>query len=727
MNQNHFFARLRCFAISSALILACAVGHAKSVWPTTDTLPASFRLLGIHHAGRALLRWAPEDFPSWQHGVQQGYTLRRVTLVANGDSLSGAQIDASMTTLASRLLPQAESVFEQMSDTSNAAGVAGAALYEPNVEVTVGTGDAFIRALSQAEQNESRFGLGLVAADASFPVAAAMALGYSDPTVAPNSVYEYRIAYYATDTALAAVTRRIQIDTRTSLTLPALPGPALEARVGSALLSWSSQGLDMYYRGYDVERSADGGITWQTRNSEPLLPQETETAPDPTGLLYIDTLESEETTYQYRLRGHSIFGVSATGEMVAGKSLPAPLGAKPELTGVVRAAGGKLTAQWTFPSNLEDQIQGFRVYRSPFSDGPCEAVSALLPASERAFTDGQPRHTNYYLVKAVDLYDREVESISLLGQPEDPTPPVQVSGLSGSVSPQGAVSLQWTPNPDDDLYGYRVYRADRLDAEYVQVSEGTVSENAFSTQIAMNTLAEKAFFRVRAVDFRDNLGALSDPLVLDLPDVMPPAPPHLASLEPVKDGVKAVWSPSPSADVTHYEVQRRSLAQPAWTLAATVEASDTLGALQTTLDTELGGAADWEYRVVATDEAGLMGISATAKVTLPNPRRAPADRLKAETTVADKKMVVKLSWEYPYDPLLTEFAVYRSDNGGPMRLVRYLELAEFPPVAVVEEGKGYFVWRDTQTEPGNAYQYRVAARFLDGSDSPLSAVASKAF
>ncbi|MBK8652450.1 MAG: hypothetical protein IPN20_00550 [Haliscomenobacter sp.] len=169
---------------------------------------------------------------------------------------------------------------------------------------------------------------------------------------------------------------------------------------------------------------------------------------------------------------------------------------------------------------------------------------------------------NYYLVKAVDLFDREVESISLLGQPEDRTPPVQVSGLSGSVTPLGAVSLQWTANPDDDLYGYRVYRAGQLEAEYVQVSEGTVSENAFSTQIAMNTLAEKAYFRVRAVDFRDNLGALSDPLELALPDVMPPAPPHLASVEPVKDGVKAVWSPSPSEDVTHYEVQRRSLLHP---------------------------------------------------------------------------------------------------------------------------------------------------------------------
>lgn len=260
----------------------------------------------------------------------------------------------------------------------------------------------------------------------------------------------------------------------------------------------------------------------------------------------------------------------------------------------------------------------------------------------------------------------------------------------------------------------------------MQVSEGTVSENAFSTQIAMNTLAEKAYFRVRAVDFRDNLGALSDPLELALPDVMPPAPPHLASVEPVKDGVKAVWSPSPSEDVTHYEVQRRSLLHPAWIPAATIAASDTLSALQTTLDTELGGAADWESRVVATDEAGLTGICRPAGDPA-NPRRAPADRLKAETTIADKKMVVKLSWEYPYDPLLHEFAVYRSDNGGPMRLVRYLELSAFPSVAVVEAGRGYFVWRDTQTEPGNAYQYRVAARFLDGSDSPLSAVASKAF
>ncbi|WP_353485405.1 hypothetical protein, partial [Haliscomenobacter sp.] len=122
-------------------LLAIAV---FSMWTTAvaaqDT-SKQVRLLGIYAQGKALLRWAPTDYPSWQRGTKQGYRLERYTLQSNGGSLSNAQVLASRVVLSARLLPLSASIFEQMSDTSNAAGVAGAALYEDSVQVTVNTGD----------------------------------------------------------------------------------------------------------------------------------------------------------------------------------------------------------------------------------------------------------------------------------------------------------------------------------------------------------------------------------------------------------------------------------------------------------------------------------------------------------------------------------------------------------------------------------------------------------
>uniref|UniRef100_UPI0033651672 hypothetical protein n=1 Tax=Haliscomenobacter sp. TaxID=2717303 RepID=UPI0033651672 len=599
----------------------------------------------------------------------------------------------------------------------------GAALYEDSVQVTVNTGDPFVRALSMNQQNDSRFGLGLFAADASFGVAQAMGLGYADAQASANSVYEYRIAFYSADSTQLVGSWRTQIDTRVAQSLPALPVPAIEIKVKDVLLSWSKQGLDMYYTGYDVERSADNGSTWQKRNEHPVLPPETETALRPDVVFFTDTLNSETTTYRFRLRGHSIFGISAVGNSSDAKSTPPPLAEKPSITEVTPETGSKLLVKWTFPSSLNAQLKGFKVYRSPLVDGPFVAIGGLQGSSVRQYSDATPLHTNYYVVKAVDQFDQEWESLALLGQPEDNTPPAKVNGLSGKIDVSGLTILNWTANSEADVQGYRVYQADALDGDYTQINGEIVMGNAFSIQVPMNTSAENVYFKVLAVDFRENLGEESAPLVLKRPDVIPPAQPNLAAVEPVSIGIKAQWSPSVSKDVVLHEVQHRSLLQADWTTIATLNGA--ISGDQMTLDTALSGAADWEYRIVATDEAGLSSISPIMKVTLPNVKRPDVSQVKAETTIVDNKAAVKLSWEYPKDPFLREFAVYRSENNGPARVYRYLELAKFPPLAEVEQGRQYYVWRDTQTQVGVTYHYQIVAKFMDGSASGMSSAVAK--
>lgn len=65
--------------------------------------------------------------------------------------------------------------------------------------------------------------LGLVVADASFPVAVAMGLVFRDNTVAANSVYEYHIRIYSADTTQTRAAWLATIDTRQTQSLPALP------------------------------------------------------------------------------------------------------------------------------------------------------------------------------------------------------------------------------------------------------------------------------------------------------------------------------------------------------------------------------------------------------------------------------------------------------------------------------------------------------------------------
>jgi hypothetical protein len=681
------------------------------------------RLVGIHANGQALLRWAPVNFGSWQRGISQGYRLERYTIVSNGSELPSAQILASKLVLVSRLLPQSEQVFEAMSDTSNVAGVAGAAIYEDSVQVVVSTGDELIRAISTSQQNDTRYGLGLFAADASFNVAKAMALGYADNQVAANSVYEYRIQFFGADTTQSTGSWSKRIDTRIAESLPVLPMPAAEVNVKRVLLKWSKAGLDEYYSSYSIERSSDNGQSWQKRNQAPILPPETDQASNPDVLLYADTLDSEAITYQYRIRGHSIFGISASGSSTNAKSTPALLADKPAIEDVMPETGGAMLVKWTFPAVLEPQIKGFKVFRANAVDGNFQAISSLQTPSIRQYSDASPSHTNYYLVKAIDQYDREYASLALLGQPEDKTPPGKVSGLSGKINEAGLATLNWSHNAEEDLHGYRIFQADAATGDFIQVSESLVLGNTHTVQVALNTTAEKVYFKVLAVDFHENTSEFSNSLELQRPDIVPPANPLLAELELVSIGVGIKWAPSVSSDVVSHEVQRRSILSANWKSVA--KFSSALNGDQVTIDTTKHDAADCEYRVLATDDAGLSSSSANMKINIPTIKRPLVTELKVESTVVDNNPAIKLVWEYGKEPLLRGFVVYRSEAGGPLRVHQQLDLSTFKPLGEAEKGREFYVWRDTQVKEGSSYQYQIVAKFLDGTASDMSVAVAK--
>jgi uncharacterized protein len=45
-------------------------------------------------------------------------------------------------------------------------------------------------------------------------------------------------------------------------------------------------------------------------------------------------------------------------------------------------------------------------------------------------------------------------------------------------------------------------------------------------------LAKKAYYKIVALDFRHNASGWSEPGVLEIPDIVPPAPPSLSLVEP---------------------------------------------------------------------------------------------------------------------------------------------------------------------------------------------------
>lgn len=682
---------------------------------------SSVQINGVYHQGKVLLRWVPADFPSWQKGNTLGYKLERIRLTNSGAAQSQEQVNASLLVIDSLLKPAPESLFISMSDTLNAAGIAAAALYQESFDVVpMANGDDLARALNANAQQENRYGFGLLAADGSFVVAKSMALGYADQnSLQSGETYQYRLYQHTQINGQSPLlVGTIMVSTAADYQPPSPSQPRIEVKGQQALLSWSRTGLEQHYTTYLVERSTDAGNTWTKANNSPLLSPEKEG--NNADLVFFGDQLPANGSVQYRVKGISPFGFAGTASAtVTGSKQSTQRSERPFVYKITEVNQGTLSLYWEFPDSLNAQIQRIEVRRASNPDGPFTLMSnGILSNTARSFEDASPLSSNYYQVVAIHQDNYEMNAVPALGQIADETPPGVPAGLKGSISNGGTVDLSWNVIADLDVRGYRVFSANSATATFIEVSQGVLTSNTFSQRIEINTLSESIYFRISAVDFHENESEMGVVLELKRPDVVPPAAPVMIQVNPTNVGISIEWQPSSSDDVVKHVIERKPSAGNAWEAAWTQ--NGLLNSAQTWQDTNLATIAEWDYRIVAYDEAGLFNSSKPAKGKSTAVKRPQPSNGKAEISTADKQLAVKLRWEYPDNFKPMDMLVYRAKGNASLTLYSILPIEENPPVTTLAGQQALYVYRDIEVTPGLDYKYQIVMRFSDGIRSPAT-------
>ncbi len=182
----------------------------------------------------------------------------------------------------------------------------------------------------------------------------------------------------------------------------------------------------------------------------------------------------------------SLSGKCTTGAMVNLKDAIAG-GGGPDVTPPASPSGlsatgndGSVSLDWN--NNSENDLNGYRVYRSTSSGGGYSDISGLIGSS--SYFDGGVNNgtTYYYVVTAEDNSGNESgNSSEASATPEsaaDTTPPANPTGLSATGG-NGIVSLDWNNNGESDLNGYRVYRSTSSGGGYSSIS-GLVGSSAYT-------------------------------------------------------------------------------------------------------------------------------------------------------------------------------------------------------------------------------------------------------
>ncbi len=663
------------------------------------------------------LRWAPADALLWKYANQHGYQIERVTISnQQGERLSPEQRLTSAKKWGP-ILPYRPETWQEMIDTSELAGMGAAALYGENLAIQELSDNSLVQTYQRSQMEQTRFGFGLLAADQDWAVAQAMGLAFEDDQIEKGKTYLYTIYPAVPAQSFNVHAANVLVNPTHHQSLPIPTG--LQAQFGDKMvfLEWDANSKQVF-SSYSVEKSLDGGHQFVTVNSLPVIPS-AQKGGKVLMAFYRDSLAENFQKIVYRIRGRTVFGTfSNPSDTISGFGKPQRLEANIGIHRIEEIEARSLKIHWDFPKNLNQHLEGFDVYRARKKQGPFKKLTPIsIKAMERAYLDDSPFTSGYYKIVAKDIYGHKYESYSKLGQLQDETPPAPPTGLVGALDKDGVVSLSWNHSPEDDLMGYRVFRSNQKDGYYNQVTSYFTRDTVYSHSVDMSTTSSKIYYKVIALDFRENYSQKSIFCEIMRPDLVPPIAPVLRQALPTDDGIALSWISSTSPDLLQHQIQRKKISDEDWKVIFEWPANAHCAKFK---DVQLDLKEDYNYRVVAYDSVELTSYSkiVTAR-QLDKGRRSGIENFQVQQSVDGA--VVQLEWTYPPSPELHQFIIYRGKVGEPLRTLHTLRLddgaSENDLTAATFRAYRY---QDKAIKDRQTYNYQIIAKHKGGGHSPLS-------
>ena len=688
----------RAAALACGLLLA-TVGRAQSGAPFPQVGGEAAVLQAEVRAGAILLRWFLADEAAFRRGAREGYVLRR-------EGAGGPVV---------RALRPAPIAAWRAADS--AVAVLAEAVYEdPEASATPGPRDTRFDTL---EYVGIVLGLGL--SDVGPRLAGT---GHLDEAASAGQLYTYTLELPG-----GATVGPLRVDAGAPTVYPPPAAPVLARDVrGTATATWAYAKTAAAYLAYDVERAVAPDGPWRRLNEVPVVKFVNDAFAD-TLLSYRDPTASRDTAYRYRVVGRSPFGT--TGPPSAATALPAaplPLLAPPQITGMGRVVDTLFNVSWTLaPDDDEADVRGFDVLARRSAAEPWRALAEALPPAARSYGLVSPPDGYFYVVRAVDRNGTPVESEARVLRALDRQAPAAPTGLRGEIDTAGVVRLAWAPSPELDVLGYRVYRGNFVGDYFAQVTPEATLTPDFTDTVTVRVLNEEVYYQVLAEDYAGNYSPVSAPLRLERPDLLPPSAPFIVGVTADTLAVRLEVGLSGALDLREHRLERRALgaADTAWTSLARY-AAGALGAVAFLTDSTGAEGRRYDYRVVAVDDAGLLGVSPTQTASrTPRILRAPVESFGVGVLAG--MTAPTLQWRYPRSPTLEAFQVYRAEGAAPPRaegpddgLRAYRRLTAADPDLRLIGGTYYFVDRDA--EPGRTYRYGLYARHRRGAASALTPI-----
>jgi hypothetical protein len=210
----------------------------------------------------------------------------------------------------------------------------------------------------------------------------------------------------------------------------------------------------------------------------------------------------------------------------------------------------------------------------------------------------------------------------------------------------------------------------------------------------------KVFYRIAAEDMRFNISDVSDILVLDKPDKIPPAAPIFKGYDNNDGKVHLKWIRSYSDDVVGYSLRRREKGQEKW-----IEIKQINDTIQEFTDDRVENKKNYQYAILAKDKSNLWSSLDHSTITIQVLDFTPLKAITFLQGVPDREnKKIILTWDYT------------KNKGKIMGVSIYKNVKGTPPTLWKELNGDVFTIEDTNLKMNMEYEYHLVPNLE--SDSP---------
>lgn len=557
-------------------------------------------------------------------------------------------------------------------------------------------------AVSKEEQSNNKmfYDMMLLTADLYADVSKACGLYIKDTTIISGKEYMYKFEVKSQLNPTKPITESISVNTGKLSFNPIISSLKGKIKGNKVQLKWNNKSFLQNYSGYNVERSFDS-VNFKKVNDAPVIYMATQFEKQKDEITFDDTCNVQNQKVFYRLVGINHFGELGKPSNLVTLKTYRELFSLPEIDSLRVLNNQKVYLSWKMKDKNDNAyVKEYVLLKSKKDSGPYQSI--FKTTSLLNYIDEKPDASNYYKVAAISNGNDTMYSYSNLALIIDTIPPAAPVGLKATVDIKGNVRLTWDKNVESDLQGYKIFKANSKDEEFVQVLNKFILTNEYKDKLNLKTLTKHIYYRVVATDKRFNNSNFSEIVEVKRPDTIPPVAAIINDLKLLQNGIKVSWIPSSSEDAKFYVLYRQNaiINKP----EIKVKEWNSKDSLVSFLDTTLVLGEFYKYKIVLLDEDDNISVSNIPSIKYETGFRKKITQFNYEVDRASKR--INLNWLYPFGDI-EKYIIYRAKNEDTYTLIKTLNGSESSYI-------------DTQLNIGNIYKYRIKAVYKSGVESILS-------